>query len=146
MRKPFRIFFLFLLVVSLPMRSMAGVATAECGMDHHAAVDGSAGHTAMLVHEMQDMEAHEAGHEDMPDHRQAAPQDEQPCDDCETASDVHEATGCGTCAQCCIGACAPPPIVVLTAVEEAVSSVQLFHLSSFTGHIRARIERPPRLA
>jgi hypothetical protein len=145
MRKSFRIFFLFLLVVSLPMRSMAGVATAECGMDHQAAIDSSTGHSAMLVHEMQGMEAHEAGHEDMPEHRQAVPQYEQSCDQCETMNGVHEATSCGTCAECCIGACAPPPIVVVTAFEEAVSNVQQFPLSSFTGHIRARIERPPRL-
>lgn len=146
MCKSLRLLFLCLLVISLPMRSMAGLATAECGMDHQPAVDTSVEHGAMLGHEMADAGTHEAGHDAAFEHDIPSVQAEQDCDDCETTSDVHEAAGCGTCAQCCIGACAPPPIVVMTALEEAVSSVQLFPLSSFTGPIRARIERPPRLA
>lgn len=146
MRNSLRLFFLCLLIVALPMRSMAGLATAECGMDHHTAADPGVEHGAMPAHEMADAGAHEAGHDATYEDDIVIAQGEQGCDDCETTSGVHEAAGCGTCAECCIGACAPPPVVVVTAVEEAVSNVQQFPLSSFTGHIRARIERPPRLA
>jgi len=153
MRKSLRLFFLCLLFVSLPMRSMAGAA-AECGMDHPAAVDGSGRHDATLPRDMVQEEAHEAGHgeahgaghDGMPDHSEAAPQDDYSCGDCETMGSAHEASGCGTCAECCVGACGPPPVVAVTAIEETVSSIQTFSLSSIAGHIPARIERPPRAA
>lgn len=154
MRKSLRLFFLCLLVVFLPMRSMAGVATAECDMDHPAAVNADGGHGATLlhetaedaVHEAEHGQAHEGRHDDMLVHSEAPPQAAHACDDCEKTSSAHETAGCGTCAECCIGACAPPPAVAVTAMEETVGSLREFSLSSFTGHIPARIERPPRAA
>jgi hypothetical protein len=64
-------------------------------------------------------------------------------DDCEEIGD-HGRSGCGTCTSCSIGAYAPPPVLTISAVEEAVIGRQQFISSSFTGHIPARIERPPR--
>lgn len=61
MRKSLRIFFLCLLILSLPMRSMAGVVTAECGMDHQAAVATSVEHGAMSAHETTDAGSHASG-------------------------------------------------------------------------------------
>ena len=64
-------------------------------------------------------------------------------DDCEEMGD-HGPSGCGTCTSCSIGAYAPPPVLTISAVEEPVIGRQQFISSSFTGHIPARIERPPR--
>jgi hypothetical protein len=66
-----------------------------------------------------------------------------PDDDCEEMGE-HGRSGCGTCTSCNIGAYAPPPVLTISAVEEAVIGRQQFISSSFTGHIPARIERPPR--
>jgi hypothetical protein len=64
-------------------------------------------------------------------------------DDCDEMGD-HGRSGCGTCTSCGIGAYAPPPVLTISAVEEAVTGRQQFISSSFSGHIPARIERPPR--
>lgn len=140
MRNRLRLFILCLLIVSLPMQSIAGVARFECGMSHHPLEDSSVQVGDMPMPDM----VHEPGHQEAHAHDAAAMQDSsQPFEDCDSD---HQRSGCGTCAGCCIGASAPPPVVAVTAVEEAVSAVQQFSLSSFPGHIPARIERPPRAA
>ncbi|MFC4932982.1 hypothetical protein [Massilia sp. GCM10023247] len=144
MRKPLRLFFMCLLIASLPMRSMAGVVTAECDMDHPVA-PASVDHGAMSGHAMAEPGTHDAGHEAAGEHAAPAAQAELACDECGAGGGVPGAPACGTCAECCVGACAPPPPMAVTAVEEVISSLQHFSLSSFTGHIPARIERPPSL-
>ncbi|MEX5747647.1 hypothetical protein [Massilia sp. X63] len=79
-------------------------------------------------------------HSAAPVQRVASP--DQDCDD----DGSHAKSGCSTCASCSIGAYAPPPVMAVTAVEEAVSTALQFSSSSFTGHVPARIERPPRAA
>lgn len=138
MRDRLRLFFLCLLVVSLPIQGIAGVTMVECGMSHPPAVDSSAHPGDLQTSGVLDDATHDEAH----GHVAAAMQDggESP-DACDSS---HQLSRCGTCTGCGIGACAPPPVVALTAVEEAVSEVQQFSLSPFTGHIPARIERPPR--
>lgn len=140
MRNRLRLFFLCLLIVSLPMQSIAGVARFECGMSHHLPEQSSVQADEAPMPEM----THGAAHEESHGHDAVAMQDASQADeDCDNG---HQRAGCGTCAGCCIGASAPPPVVTASAVEEAVSGVQQFSHSSFTGHIPARIERPPRAA
>ncbi len=128
------------LIVSLPMQSIAGVARLECGMSHHPATAGSVQQDEGPMPDMIADDAQASVHE----HHEMVSQDSSQSDeDCEGSSG-HKKASCGTCAACSIGACAPPPVVAVTAVEEAVSGVRQIPLSSFTGHIPARIERPPR--
>lgn len=140
MRKSLRLFLLRLLIVSLPMQGIAGVARFECGMRHQPLEDGS----VRVDHMALAGAAHDSAQEGSHAHDAAATQDAS--QSAETCDSDHQRAGCGTCTGCCIGASAPPPVAVLTAVEEAVSSVRQFSLSSITGHIPARIERPPRAA
>jgi hypothetical protein len=129
MRHRLRLLLLCLLIVSLPVQSIAAVVTIECGMAHDSPVLDAA---APSDH------AHDAGHE-----HAAATVDMDSADaGCEDGS--HHRSGCGSCTGCCLGAYAPPPELAPTAVEEAASGAQQFSLSPFSGHIPARIERPPR--
>ena len=141
MRSRLRSFFLCLLIVSLPMQSIAGVARFACGMTHHPSiVDGSEPGMQMPVMtagvDMQD-EGH--AHPDM------AAQTASPDGHCEdSGADTHGRASCGTCGGCSIGAYAPPPVMAISAAEEPANRLQQFSSSPFTGHIPARIERPPR--
>lgn len=65
--------------------------------------------------------------------------------DCEN-TDGREPSRCGTCTTCCIAAYAPPLGTGLTTAHEGADSVPDPSFSSLTGHIPARIERPPRPA
>jgi hypothetical protein len=122
------------------MQSIAGVARFECGMSHHPQNEGNVQPDEKPMAEMM----HQATHEESHEHDATAVQDVSQSDE-ECDSD-HQRTGCGTCAGCCIGASAPPPVVSRTAVEETVSGTRHLSHTSFPGHIPARIERPPRAA
>ncbi len=141
MRARLRSFFLCLLIVSLPLQGIAGVARFECGMAHHPlTAAGEPGGMQMDTTAAVDSHDGEHGHAAEPAQSVASP--DQDCDD----NGSHARSGCGTCASCSIGAYAPPPVMTVTAVEEAVSTALQFSSSSFTGHVPARIERPPRTA
>jgi hypothetical protein len=142
MRARLRTFFLCLLIVSLPLQSIAGVARFECGMAHHplaAHADHAAG---MPMEATVAGEGQDGGHDHAAAPAQRVAAQDEDCDD----DGAHARSGCGTCANCSIGAYAPPPVMAVTAVEEAVSTALQFSLPSFPGHIPARIERPPRTA
>lgn len=146
MRNRLKSFFLCLLIVSLPMQGIAGVARFGCGMthqpadvDHQATLDQPAAQIAEahgMDHGMEHDMSHAPG-------ETAAQDTASPDDDCEETGE-HGRSGCGNCTNCSIGAYAPPPVLTISAVEEAVIGRQQFISSSFIGHIPARIERPPR--
>lgn len=137
-----RHFLLYLLIVSLPMQSIAGVARFECGMSHHPLIVDGAVHGELSMHGTMSRAAHEDEHEH--EHTGVAEQGSSSDDaDCE-GTDAQARSACGTCADCYIGAFGPPPGVALTVLNEAAWGVQQIPSSSFIGHIPARIERPPR--
>lgn len=111
-----------------------------------AALDSNVEHRHLQAPDSTEEPAHGVAHEAGSEYGTEHSQSEHACDDCEEMGSGDHEAGCGTCAECCIGACAPPPVLVVNAVEEAFSNMQQFPISSFTGPIRARIERPPRLA
>jgi hypothetical protein len=131
-----RSLFLCFLILSLPLQGVAGVAKFECGMEHHSPM-ADAGELDATMERMPVAGVHGNGHE----HGDASVQDVSAPDD---YCDSDARSGCGTCANCSIGASAPPPVMAVTAVEEAVSAALRLFSSSFTGHVSARIERPPR--
>lgn len=142
MRARLRSFFLCLLIVSLPLQSIAGVARFECGMAHHSLTAHADHAGGMQMEATVAGEGHDGGHDHVATPVQRVASQDEDCDD----GGPHARSGCGTCASCSIGAYAPPPVMAVTAVEEAVSTALQFSLPSFTGHVPARIERPPRTA
>lgn len=142
MRARLRSFFLCLLIVSLPLQSIAGVARFECGMAHHSLTAHADHASGMQMAATVAGEGHDGGHDHVATPVQRVASQDEDCDD----GGPHARSGCGTCASCSIGAYAPPPVMAVTAVEEAVSTALQFSLPSFTGHVPARIERPPRTA
>lgn len=135
-----RQFLLYLLIVSLPVHAIAGVARFECGMSHHVPAVGAAARAGMPMEGIMGDSAHAGGHEHAG--AESTTSDDEDCGSIE--SDAR--SSCGTCGACCIGAFAPPPVFFLAAVDEPVNGVQQFSSSPFVGHIPSRIERPPRAA
>jgi hypothetical protein len=64
-----------------------------------------------------------------------------PCD--QRAHQKH--SSCGTCNACSVGASAPPPFPIASVPIEHFASNYTPSISSFSGWIPSRIERPPRL-
>jgi len=141
MRKRLRLFFWCLLVVSLPMQSIAAIAKFECGMSHQSGMASDIGENKALLQHM----GNDAAHEPMVSTGSTAMQSVDSDEDCGSSGE-HKRVACAVCAGCSIGACAPPPCIALTAAEEVVQDIRQFSLSSFDGHIPARIERPPKTA
>ena len=141
MRKLLRLFFWCLLVVSLPMQSIAAIAKFECGMSHHSGMASDIGENKALLQNM----GNDAAHEPMVSTGSTAMQSVESDEDCGSSGE-QKRVACAFCAGCCIGAYAPPPCIALTAAEEVVQDIRQFSLSSFDEHIPARIERPPKTA
>jgi len=141
MRKRLQLFFWCMLVVSLPMQSIAAIAKFECGMSHHSGMGSDIGENQAQLQNM----GNDAAHAPMVATGSTAMQSVDSDEDCGSAGE-HKRVGCAFCAGCSIGAYAPPPGIALTAAEEVVQDIRQFSLSSFKGHIPARIERPPKTA
>ena len=133
---------LYFFIVSLPVQGIAAVARFECGLAHHSSTHSKKSHLKVLVGltTVSDATVVVQHHtlERTPD---ASP----PHGDCEN-TDRREPFRCGTCTTCSITAYAPPFVTSLTTAQEGADSVPELSFFSFTGHIPARIERPPRLA
>ncbi len=111
-------------------------------MAHHSLTSHADDARGMRMEATVAGEGHDGGHDHVATPVQRVASQDEDCDD----GGPHARSGCGTCASCSIGAYAPPPVMAVTAVEEAVSTALQFSLPSFTGHVPARIERPPRTA
>jgi len=133
-----RLCVLCLLALALPMQSIAGAARAGCGMAHPAK-PGTVRQADPAPAAENDAHAHHAKSKALAT-RSGAPEDGE-CEDGD-----HGRSGCGSCGACCLGAYAPPPLLNTNAIEEAAQGVLHLSSSSFSGHIPAPIERPPRLA
>lgn len=120
---------LWILVVTLPLRGIAAGVALPCAIAHTSAAASS-------THAMGDCDHHAAhAHVDAPAlHRNA------PCH--EKSSSSHD-----SCRVCCaghVGVAAPPTFGGLEPPAARVAQDTLSPVSSFTGWIPSRIERPPR--
>jgi hypothetical protein len=127
------------MIVSLPMRGIAGAVTFSCTMTHGS----MATRTVESMHDcdhagtkigMVQPPAGEHGSADV------AHQDKS-CDKIAYAKHC----SCRACLACHIGATAPPPLAVAGAPAEHFANRTIPPFSSFTGWVPSRIERPPRL-
>ena len=134
-----RLCVLCLLALALPMQSIAGVVLAGCGMAHPAQPGTARQADPAPAVASNDAQAHLAKSKAAAQGSSAA--DEGVCED-----GGHGRSGCGGCSACCLGAYAPPPLLNTNAVEEAAHGVLHLSATSFSGHIPAPIERPPRSA
>lgn len=139
MRHWFRTLFLCLLLMTLPIQSVAGVARYQCAMAHGGSVDDSPLQDPNPGPAMQTSPAiaHGNGGAWLADDNLASD------DEC-SGMRGHKGANCGTCPGCCIGSYAPPPVFTLIAGQDTTETAAPESTPSFTGHVPPRLERPPR--
>jgi hypothetical protein len=129
---------LWILIVSLPVQGIAAAITSPCTMAHTS----SASPDATV---MDDCDEHEMTMPMAKSKAQAhasadATDQDTPCD-----SGSHQKhSSCRACSACYVGASAPPPFAIAGFPAEHFSTDYVSPVSSFTGWIPSRIERPPR--
>lgn len=131
MNRDFKTFLLWLLLFALPVQGFAAAVRLSCGSEHHTDLP-TAAKTAQDIHhhhhEFQNQTVQDAASTDFP----AAQLDD------------YESSYCSACAACCAGAVVPPSIVDWSPFFSSSFSPVTSSASSFTGHIPAGLERPPR--
>jgi hypothetical protein len=137
MRSLVQIFMLWILIVSLPLRGIAAEIPLPCTMVH-ASADSAARAMECCDHEgmmmgMGQPAAHahadaDPAHQDTPCHNDSSP--------------TH--SSCRVCCACHVGVAVPPAFAVLDPVVAHFTENPVSPISSFTGWIPSRIERPPR--
>lgn len=136
--RPFvRVLMLWILIVSLPVQGIAATITSPCRMAHTT----SASPEATV---MDDCDEHEMAmsmtQSTAQAHASVAADHDMPCD-----SGAHQKhSSCRACSAGYIGASAPPPFAVAGLPAEQFATDSVSPISSFTGWIPSRIERPPR--
>jgi hypothetical protein len=133
---------LCLLIASLPMQGIAAVARFECALAHQSSTVGKEPNLKMLARLTAVFDTAEVVKHHTPGRTPDANPKQSDCEN----TDGPEPFRCGTCTTCCIAAYAPPPGTGLTTAHEGANGVPEPSLSSFSGHVPARIERPPRPA
>lgn len=133
MHNRLRSLLLCLLIFSLPLQSVAGMAKFACAMTHSSLASEGNETALMLTMRSMDDDSHEAGHEHTDSDAQNSAGADQDCE--HNGNHAHGRSSCGTCASCSIGAYAPPPVIAVAAIEEAATGLQQFSSISFTGHI-----------
>lgn len=134
-----RNFLLWILIVSLPIRGMAGAVVLPCAMEHTPVSTATAqsmdscdeaemSMSAPRLHASGDTAA-EPAHHDLP------------CD--KELGQKH--ASCRTCPACHVGTAAPPPFSLASPAAGHVANHRILPAQSFTGWIPSRIERPPRV-
>lgn len=133
----FRIFMLWILIVSLPLRGIAAEIARPCMMAHAIASDSGGGamdgcdDPEMMPMDQLPTSTHAstaAAHQDAPCHENS----------------LLKHSSCRVCCACHAGASAPPSLPVLGPGAGYAAEYYVYPISSFTGWVPARIERPPR--
>ena len=129
---------LWLLIVSLPVQGIAATIKLPCTMAHVSmasvgaeSVDDCGGPGMMMSMakpKAQEYASVSAAHQGM---------------SCDQAGHQKHSS-CRACAACCVGASAPPPFAFASLSVEHFANDTISPISSFTGWIPSRIERPPR--
>lgn len=139
MRPLARIIMLWIMIVSLPLQGIAATIGLPCTMAH-ALVSNAATETAdacddaamvmPIQHDLtrQDQAGAKVEHEDAP------------CDQHEHG----KGSSCHACSACWIGASAPPPFAVPGQLPGPHTSLAFSSITSHSGWIPSRLERPPR--
>jgi len=138
--RPFvRILMLWILIVSLPVQGIAAAITSPCTMVHSSS-------TSPDVTVMDDCDEHEmtmpmAESKAKANASADAAHQDTPCDN----GSHQKHSSCRACSAGYVGASAPPPFAVAAFPAEQFATDYVSPISSFTGWIPSRIERPPRV-
>lgn len=129
---------IWILMLALPAQALGSVIKLSCGPTHHARASMN---ISVPQHPHHGMESATAHHHDIADDANKADASAKSS----VASPEYQSATCSACATCCSGAAVMHSPLNWTPSYRnsfiAVTSV----LSSFTGHIPAGLERPPRL-
>lgn len=138
MNRVLKTFFLWLLIATLPLQGIAAAMKASCGPGHHATA---------LLNDAVDNHHHDgqAAADHHPD-RTAISALENLSSDMPDASSARqlESSFCSSCASCCFGAIAPPPISLQTPIYSSSEFIVVTAPPLVTGFIPAGLERPPK--
>jgi hypothetical protein len=139
MRSIVRIVMLWILIVSLPVQGIAAAITSRCTMVHTSSA--SPGATVMDDCDEHEMTMPMAQSEASAHASADAAHQDTPCDN----GSHQKHSSCRACSAGYVGASAPPPFAVGAFPAEQFATDYVSPISSFTGWIPARIERPPRV-
>ena len=131
---------IWFMIAAMPVQGLAAVVKASCGPAHHDGLSASkAGHVHDAAHGAADAHHHHDG-------EQQAGFDAEPAEASPEASHAtaHGSSYCSACAACCVGAFAPPPVVVLPTVHDHSASVLIPPRHIAPGYVPGGLERPPR--
>jgi hypothetical protein len=138
MNRTLKTLLLWLLVLALPMQGYAAATMVDyqTRFAHSTARITEAGH----MHHMSS-QAGNGGIEHHDSLQSAFHFHAQPHD---SSSNQHEHSSCSTCAVCCIGVAVIPADLDWHVPHAVAERSSAFLVVSFSGHIPAGIERPPR--
>jgi hypothetical protein len=136
MNRFLKILLIWMLAFALPAQAMGSVIKLSCGPTHHLAAPAPVDAVEHVHHEM----GHDAAH-----HHELAGDGVH--GDAADSSDAQEKFGSGTCSAC--ATCCASAVAVHSELNWKPgfrSSFILVHspVLSFTGHVPAGLERPPR--
>lgn len=139
MRPLVRVLLLWILIASLPVQGIAAAIKFPCTMPHTSIA--SVGAEAKDECDDPDMMMSSAQPTAQEHASAAVAHQKMPCD--QGGHQKH--SSCRACSACSFGASAPPPVTAANGPVEHFASDYLSLVSSFSGWIPSRIERPPRL-
>lgn len=138
MRPWIRILMLWIMIVSLPMRGIAGAVTYSCAMTHASMANRA-------VASLQDCDDPEMTMPMVQPHaRVHAGADiahrDKPCDQ----GSCQKHSSCRACPACHVGAAAPPSIAIVEVPAASLANRSISPAPFFTGWIPSGLDRPPR--
>ena len=145
MRPLIRLVMAWILIVLLPVQAGVAAIKLPCVvMQSSAEIEDISGagqeresmddcdESKIMVPDASKHGAADSGHQDMP------------CHD-EMGAKHSSCRSCSACSACCTGASAPPPLAAAVPMTDHVVTDDVSPISSFTGWIPSRVERPPRV-
>jgi hypothetical protein len=138
MTRLLRTFLIWMLLLALPAQAIASAIKTSCGPTHHSITSTVAAEPQHSHHGMHNADYHHYDVADSTVEGDALP-------DMSDASGKYKSSFCSACAACCVGAAAIPSQLDWAPVHTGSFISVISPESSFTGHIPAGPERPPRL-
>lgn len=154
MPRALRRFFVWLLIVILPVQAYAAASMVACGPRHErmAAAMAASAHAGMRSDGSDagahDHRAHDHRAHHHPDHEHAGPashgHDAAPADDAVSVSSDSAGITCSACAACCVGAALPVGDVALHSPAPVPGTLRPAMAAPFDAVTLDGLERPPR--
>ncbi|GAA4015931.1 hypothetical protein [Actimicrobium antarcticum] len=137
MRLHLKTFLLWLMIATLPLQGLAAAMKLSCDPAHHAIA---------MVSVMTQDQHHSDSSSDQHDHAgmHLAAADTGQSDQPGVNDHHYKTSSCSACAACCVGATAPPPVVLPLPVRISSELVIVAPATFATGITPDGLERPPK--